>query len=108
MFKLSKPGLYEFSPQELQEVLMAGAAVLVDVREPNEYAASRIAGAVNLPLSGFDPVALPAGEIVLHCAGGKRSAMAADFCAKAGVPIRGHLAGGIAAWSACGLPVARG
>jgi rhodanese-related sulfurtransferase len=39
---------------------------------------------------------------------GKRSAMAAEQCAKAGVKIAGHLAGGINAWAQAGLPVKRG
>ena len=73
-------------------------------------AAERIAGALNVPLSGFDPAALPdAGDrtIVLQCAGGKRSAMAVDRCRKASQVVETHLAGGLAAWKAAGLPTIR-
>ena len=85
--------------------------LLIDVREPDEFAAERIDGALNLPLSAFDPSALPdAGgrTIVLQCAGGKRSAMALDRCRKAQESIDTHLAGGIAAWKAAGLPTVAG
>jgi rhodanese-related sulfurtransferase len=46
--------------------------------------------------------------VVLSCAAGKRSRMAADICAKAGVKVAGHLAGGLGAWMQAGLPVIRG
>lgn len=103
-----KPALRNFSPDELSRALAGGQAVLVDVREPAEHRATRIEGAVSLPLSGFDPGALPAGAVVLHCGVGKRSRMAAALCAKAGVAVAGHLEGGLAAWIAAGLPVRRG
>ena len=78
----------EITPAELAAMLKDGAAVLVDVREPDEFAAGHIAGAVNLPLSRFSPDQLPhpAGKrLVLQCAGGKRSGMALDRCAAAGM-----------------------
>lgn len=103
-----KTALYEFSPAELHEALASRRVLLVDVREPGEHATARIGDAVNHPLSCFDPAALPAGEVVLHCGVGKRSAMAAELCAKAGVPVAGHLAGGLSAWRAAGLPVTTG
>ena len=85
--------------------------LLIDVREPAEFAAEKIAGAVNVPLSTLDPAKLPdAGgkTIVQQCAGGKRSAMAVDQCRKAGKAIETHLAGGLAAWKAAGLPTVGG
>lgn len=81
-------------------------AGLIDVREPQEFAAGRIHGALNFPLSTFDPKALPVpGDrtIVLQCGSGKRSAMAVERCQQAGVDIDCHLAGGIAEWMAAGL-----
>ena len=95
----------------LKTMLDHGAALVVDVREPGEFADGHIAGAVNLPLSSFDPAALPdAGDktLVLNCAGGKRSAMALERCAVAQAAVDTHLAGGIGAWKAAGLPVVRG
>lgn len=100
------PKTKDLSPQQVKAALDADEILLIDVREPAEFAAERIAGALNVPLSGFDPDALPdAGTrtIVLQCAGGKRSAMAVEQCRKAGQVIETHLAGGLAAWKAAGL-----
>lgn len=100
----------DLTPLQVETALEAGEILLIDVREAAEFAAERIAGAVNVPLSAFDPTALPdAGDrtIVLQCAGGKRSAMAVDQCRRAGAVIETHLAGGLAAWKAAGLPTRR-
>jgi len=100
-------GIVELDPAEVSARMARGEIVLIDVREPNETAAERIAGALLMPLSGFDPAALPAGEVVLTCLGGKRSAMALEKCRAAGVPVRTHLRGGLTAWKAAGLPTTR-
>ncbi len=111
MFGLGKTASHrEVTASELQALLAAGSVTLVDVREPNEFAAEHIAGAVNLPLSAFDPSALPAvagKTVVLQCAGGKRSGMALDKCASAEAAVDTHLGGGLAAWKAAGLPTVR-
>lgn len=102
-----KPKTRDLNPREVATLLKDRKIVLVDVREPAEYAAERIHGALNFPLSTFDPQALPSGEdreIILQCGSGKRSAMAADKCRAQGVPVDAHLAGGIGAWKAAGLP----
>lgn len=101
----------DISATQLQALLAAGEAVVVDVREPHEFAAAHIAGALNLPLSRFDPAALPdpAGRrLVLNCAAGGRSARALAACEAARATVDGHLAGGLGAWAAAGLPVERG
>ena len=88
--------LIELTPTELAEALKNHSVTLVDVREPAEYAAEHIHGALLFPLSTFDPTALPMDPnkpIVLNCGIGKRSAMAAAKCAQAGVAINRHLAG---------------
>ena len=103
--------LRELTPAQVHAHLREGTAVLVDVRESDERAAERIGGAQHAPLSSFDPRALPHGgdkPVILHCAGGKRSATAIERCLAAGVPVDAHLAGGLAAWKAAGLPVERG
>lgn len=100
------PKTKDLSPQQVKAALDANTILLIDVREPAEFAAERIAGALNVPLSTFNPAALPdAGDktIVMQCAGGKRSAMALDRCQKAGQVIETHLAGGLTAWKAAGL-----
>jgi rhodanese-related sulfurtransferase len=101
----------DVSPERLKAMLDAGEVIVVDVREPHEYEAAHIAGAVNLPLSCFDPSALPnpAGRrLVLNCVSGRRSARALAACDAAQASVDGHLAGGIEAWAASGLPIARG
>lgn len=112
MFEFGKTKAHnEIDAQTLKTMLADGSAMLVDVREPDEFAAEHINGALNAPLSCFVPQDLPeaAGRtIVLQCAGGKRSALALDQCAKAQVAVDTHLAGGIGAWKAAGLPVVNG
>jgi rhodanese-related sulfurtransferase len=100
-------GLVEIDPAEVSARMGRGEIFLVDVREPNEIAAERIPGAVSLPLSHFDAAALPKGEVVLTCLGGKRSAMALAKCSQAGVPVNAHMRGGLTAWKAAGLPTTR-
>ena len=92
---------------ELAVLLKEDKALLIDVREPNEYAKEHIEGAELFPLSSFNPAALPEPgmrQIVFHCAGGIRSAKAVEACQKAGFAFEAHLKGGLQAWKASGLP----
>lgn len=101
----------EVTPHELDALLKEGKVLLVDVREPGEFGSGHIAGAINLPLSRFDAGKIPPAEgrqVVLQCAGGRRSGMALGRCAAAGAAVDTHLGGGIAAWAAAGLPLVRG
>lgn len=101
------PRIKDLAPAEVDARLKKGEIMLVDVREPQEFAAGRIHGALNYPLSTFDPKALPVPAdrtIVLQCGSGKRSATAVERCQQAGVDIDCHLAGGIAGWMEAGLP----
>jgi rhodanese-related sulfurtransferase len=105
------PTTKDLTPQQVKAALDAREIVLIDVREPAEFAAERIPGAINFPLSSFVPAALPSADgktIVLQCAGGKRSAMAVDRCRKADQAVETHLAGGLMAWKAAGLPTIAG
>ena len=109
-FGFGKPKYPELTAQELDAMLRADAAVVVDVREVDEFAAGHIPGAINMPLSTFQPSRLPdtAGKkMVLTCLGGKRSAMALDKCGVAEAAVDTHLAGGFGAWQSAGLPVER-
>ncbi|CAL8981961.1 putative adenylyltransferase/sulfurtransferase MoeZ [Rhodoplanes serenus] len=95
------------SAEEVAAELAADRIVLVDVREPNETAVARIPGALLMPMSVFAPADIPdpAGrEVVFSCASGVRSRKAAEMAQAAGLPYRSHLAGGIKAWKAAGLP----
>src|SRR5271165_5752133 len=93
---------------EVARLLDAGKLLLIDVREPAEYAAERIPGALLYPLSTFDASALPpdgARRVVFHCGSGKRSLSAAEKRLAAGERHAAHMGGGIAAWKAAGLPI---
>jgi rhodanese-related sulfurtransferase len=94
----------DLDPAEVNALHTRGEVVLVDVREETEIAAERIAGAHAMPLSRFDPAALPEGDVVLYCLGGKRSAMAMGKCREAGVTPKAHMRGGLTGWKAAGLP----
>jgi rhodanese-related sulfurtransferase len=92
---------------EVARGLKEDAIVLIDVREPSEYAVERIHGALLFPLSSFDPHALPdCGEraVVFQCASGVRSARAVEACQRIGLRHDSHLKGGIQAWRAARLP----
>ena len=102
-------GITEYDPEEVQALLEQGRVLLVDVREPMEYAAERIAGALLYPLSTFDAAHLPPdGEraVVFHCAAGGRSLTAARMRKAAGGQSA-HMGGGISEWKAQGLPTVR-
>lgn len=97
----------DLTPAQVKALADRHEILLIDVREPAEFAAERIHGALNFPLSTFDPAALPpCGDrrIVMQCGSGKRSLMAAEKCRAAGLNVDAHLAGGIGAWRAAGLP----
>ncbi|ROQ06510.1 adenylyltransferase/sulfurtransferase [Rathayibacter sp. PhB93] len=70
---------------------------VVDLREDDEDRSVAIPGAVRLPMSRFDPALLPAGPLVLHCASGVRSRIAADRAAAAGI-ASDSLLGGMVGW----------
>jgi glyoxylase-like metal-dependent hydrolase (beta-lactamase superfamily II)/rhodanese-related sulfurtransferase len=82
--------------------------VLVDVRNPRERESKHIAGSLAIPLNHFvERISeIPKDRAVLvHCAGGYRSSIAASLLQRAGYAEVSELAGGIAAWETAGLPV---
>lgn len=104
---MSQNTVREVSPEEAKRQLDAGRILLVDVREPHEYQAERIHGALLFPLKTFDPSAIPSDEereLVFHCGTGKRSLDAAQRCLAAGRPAAAHVTGGLKAWREAGLP----
>lgn len=112
MFSLFKKASHaEVTPSELNDLLRSGRAVLVDVREADEFAAGHIDGALSMPLSGFQPSRLPQPAdkiVILTCAAGRRSAMALDKAAGARPDVSTHLGGGMSAWRSAGLPMVQG
>jgi rhodanese-related sulfurtransferase len=92
----------------LAAALKAGAHALVDVREPHEFAAGHIPGAVNLPLSRFNPAELPQGRpVILTCQAGGRSARACAAARQAGRDDVINHQGGFGAWAASGGAIER-
>jgi rhodanese-related sulfurtransferase len=101
------PSVRDLTPEEVARGLEAGRIVLVDVREPNETELERFPGAVIVPLSAFDPAAIPVPEgreVVFACRSGRRSVTASLAAQDQGFAYGSHLAGGILAWKAAGLP----
>jgi len=101
------PSVRNLTPEEVERGLAEGRMVLVDVREPNETALERFPGAVLVPLSAFDPAAIPepnGREIVFACRSGRRSVTASVAAQEQGFAYDSHLAGGILAWKAAGFP----
>ena len=95
------------TPDQVAAGLKAGRMLLVDVREPNETAVERYPDAAIVPLSAFDPSAIPdpqGKQVVFACRSGRRSVTASLAAQDAGYPYKSHLAGGIIAWKAAGLP----
>ena len=101
------PEVSDLTPQEVAQGLREGRVILVDVREPNETAVERFPEAVLVPPSTFDPAAIPdpAGrDVVFACRSGRRSVTASVAAQERGYPYGSHLAGGLLAWKAAGLP----
>ncbi|MCK9250142.1 MAG: rhodanese-like domain-containing protein [Solirubrobacteraceae bacterium] len=101
------PGL-DVDVPTLRAALDAGVAVtIVDVREPYEWEAGRIEGAVHIPLAevGHRAAELPRDRpVVFQCRVGGRSAMVADAFRRAGLDAW-SLQGGLLDWVATGAPV---
>lgn len=99
----------DVDPVEARRRQRAGA-LLVDVREPDEWAAGHAAGTVHIPLGQLvlHQAELPRDrEVLLICASGNRSAAATELLRRVGHPQATNVAGGTKAWTRAGLPVAR-
>ncbi len=97
--------------EQVDAGMRAGRILLVDVRELNETAVESYPDAVIVPLSAFDPAAIPdpqGRQVVFACRSGRRSITASVAAQDAGFPYKSHLAGGIIAWKAAGLPTKSG
>jgi glyoxylase-like metal-dependent hydrolase (beta-lactamase superfamily II)/rhodanese-related sulfurtransferase len=107
-----RPGLLvsteRISPEVAQARLRADTApALIDVRAPGERQARLIAGSVALPLTRLIEGAKSLDRtkpVIVHCAGGYRSSIAASVLQRMGFVAVSEMAGGISAWAAVGLP----
>ena len=105
--QLDRENVRDLEPEEVARGLAGGKVLLVDVREPVETQVERYPQAFYLPMSQFDPAAIPdpqGRQVVFACRSGNRSVTASLMAQAAGLPYDAHLAGGIKAWKALGLP----
>jgi len=103
----TEPEIHDVEPAAATDAQAQGA-VLVDVRETDEWEAGHAPGAVHVPLDTVG-TALDqfAGQSVLTvCRSGGRSRKAAETLIAGGVDVR-NVSGGMSAWAAAGLPVVR-
>jgi rhodanese-related sulfurtransferase len=98
------------SPAQATQLINRQDALVIDVREPAEFAAGHLLGAKNLPLARL---AAPGAEVakrkdrpvIVYCDGTDRASKAAAALKKQGFARVLNLAGGIKAWQDAGLPV---
>ncbi|MFC5139379.1 rhodanese-like domain-containing protein [Actinomycetospora rhizophila] len=93
-------------PADARRRLEAGEAVLVDVREPDEWAAGHAPDAVHRPLADLDPAEFAGRSVITTCRGGGRGTRAAEALAEAGVDAA-NLDGGLRAWAERGGAIVR-
>ena len=114
----AKAKVQNLNPDQVAREMEAGALV-VDVREPNERAEASIPGSISAPRGMLEFYADPTlpyhkkefafdKRIILHCAGGGRSALAASTLQQMGYTNVAHLDGGMKAWQEAGKPVEPG
>jgi molybdopterin/thiamine biosynthesis adenylyltransferase/rhodanese-related sulfurtransferase len=98
------PGVRRLSATELEALLreVAGAATIIDVREPYEYEAGHLEGSVHIPL-GELPARIaeiaPDSAPVFICRSGGRSLAACELALRAGIASPANLDGGLQAWA---------
>ena len=91
----------------LKKRLDEGKTLLIDVREPHEYAREHIEGARLAPLSRFDVEDFRQDQektAVFYCHSGARTRFNARLLSSKGFREAYSLSGGIVAWKAAGLP----
>jgi rhodanese-related sulfurtransferase len=97
----------DVSPQRAAELVRDGSVQLVDVREPYEHEAGRIAGARHVELTRLSEAAGSFDRerpVLFYCRVGSRSAMATQAFRVAGFDAY-NLEGGLVAWAGAGLPL---
>jgi hydroxyacylglutathione hydrolase len=97
-------------PFAAERLASAASPQLVDVRAPREHEAKAIPGSVPIPLTHLTERLAdlsPERPVLVHCAGGYRSSVAASLLQRHGFSDVSEIAGGLAAWEAAGLPVTK-
>jgi phage shock protein E len=106
----AKKHVTEISPQDAAAKLESGEAVMIDVRDKDEWDTGHIPGATHLSrgtveLDIEEKVPDLSAMVICHCGGGGRSALAAESLQKMGYKNIRSMAGGFKAWKAAGLPM---
>jgi rhodanese-related sulfurtransferase len=106
------PGGKRASPLEATQLINRGKTLVLDVREPGEYAAGHLRDAKHLPLGELasrmaELDKSKAKSVIVVCQSGARAEKAAKQLRAAGFDDVQCLDGGIAAWQAAGLPIAK-
>lgn len=98
--------LIDLDPKSFQAQLQSSNTILIDVREPSEFAREHIPSAQNFPLSTLTIETVPKTNqsVLLYCQSGNRSQQAAQIFHGAGCHQISHLDGGLMAWKSAGLP----
>lgn len=108
----AKRNITEIRPMEAEGKLKSGEAVIVDVREKDEWDEGHIPGAIHMSrgtieLDIEEKVPDTNALIICHCGGGGRSALAAESLQKIGYKNVRSMAGGFKAWKAADLPTTK-
>ncbi|HEU5247574.1 MAG TPA: rhodanese-like domain-containing protein [Candidatus Udaeobacter sp.] len=108
----AKGNITEISSQDAAAKSQSGEAVIVDVREKDEWDEEHIPDAIHMSrgtieLDIEEKVPDANTMIVCHCGGGGRSALAAESLQKMGYKNVRSMAGGFKAWKAAGLPTTK-
>jgi rhodanese-related sulfurtransferase len=98
------------NPTQATQLINREDALVIDVRDPGEFAAGHVLGAKHLPLARLDPPGVDLAKrkdrpVIVYCDGGDRASKAAAALRKQGFTRVATLAGGIGAWQQAGLPV---
>lgn len=94
--------MIQLNPAQLKDLIDAGTPLLLDVREPHEFAICQIQGSINIPMNQIPSHLMDFEldqEIVAICHHGMRSAAVADFLESRGFTQVLNLSGGIDAWA---------
>jgi rhodanese-related sulfurtransferase len=97
----------DYTPQQASELLATGDFQLIDVRQPHEHEAGRIAGDQLIELGRLSQEASSIDRdrpVIFYCRSGARSAMATKAFGQAGYDAH-NLLGGLLDWAAAGLPL---
>src|SRR5579875_2087924 len=109
LLSAARSRIVEVTPAEAAARLADPSAVALDVREADEFEQGALKGAVHIPRGFLEPqvngrVPDPNTPLVVYCAGGTRSAFAADTLSQLGYKNVVSMAGGFNRWKDEGLP----